>query len=247
MKLEHLPKLSTKYWAALVLASVFGANTGDYLSDVMGLGHIAGLPVLALLLALLFLAERFDGFKHTAYFWSAIIVIRSAATNIGDIGRDMHIPALGFMAFLAVLLLMTLLGWQAFQGKIRTEGAAGVNSLATVPVYWWTMLVAGALGTVVGDYFSWGLKLGNLNAALVLSAPLVALFLLGRGGRLSKLFYYWGTVVCIRSAGTAAGDFLTHGVLGLPLSTLASGMAFVALLVLWRQGSERGGGVVEPT
>jgi len=234
VKPDHMPKLGPKYWTALVLASVFGANTGDYLSDVMGLGHIAGLPVLAVLLGIIFLVERFDRFKHHAYFWSAIIVIRSAATNIGDIGRDLHIHALLFMAFLAALLLVSLFVWQAFYGKQR-QTEPGNNSLATVPVYWWTMLVAGALGTVIGDYFSWGLKLGNLNAALVLGAALAVLFLLGRKGGLSNLFYYWLTVVCIRSAGTAAGDFFAHAVFGLPVSTLVSGLVFVALLVLWRE------------
>ena len=36
-----------------MVGSVFGANVGDYLSDALRLGHLSGLPVLAVLLALI--------------------------------------------------------------------------------------------------------------------------------------------------------------------------------------------------
>jgi uncharacterized membrane-anchored protein len=50
---------------------------------------------------------------------------------------------------------------------------------------------------------------------------------------------YWTTVVAIRAAGTTVGDYLaSRGVLGLPLSTAVTGIAFVLLLVLWRERSK---------
>jgi uncharacterized membrane-anchored protein len=202
---------------------------------------------LAVLLGLVFLAERFDQNKHHTYFWSAIIVIRSAATNIGDIGRDLQFPALAVLALLAGVLALTLIAWKAlYRPANQMQSEPSSSSLSAVPIYWWSMLVAGALGTVIGDYFSWGLDFGNLGAALVLGAMLGLLFALGRKGRLSDLGYYWLTVVCIRSAGTAAGDFLAHSVLGLPLSTLVSGIAFIALLGLWRAPSGVGERSLEP-
>jgi uncharacterized membrane-anchored protein len=49
--------------------------------------------------------------------------------------------------------------------------------------------------------------------------------------------FYWLTIVLVRAAGTSAGDFLaSRNLLGLPLSTAVSGLAFVALLVLWKGG-----------
>lgn len=233
MKPQHVPTLGPKYWTALVLASIFGANTGDFMADALHLGHWAGLPVLALLFGLALLAERWDKLKHTAYFWSAIIVVRSAATNLGDIGHDLHLPALRVMAVFTGLLALSILLWQLLRSPKPESG-----SLATEPAYWWTMLVAGALGTVIGDYCSWGLHLGNLKAALWLGLAVAALMAILRT-RLGQLWPYWLTVVAIRSAGTAAGDFLAHKVFGLPLSTLVSGLVFIALLVLWRErGSE---------
>jgi uncharacterized membrane-anchored protein len=40
----HVPLLGLRYWTALCLASVFGANMGDFFAHNLGLGHVAGLP-----------------------------------------------------------------------------------------------------------------------------------------------------------------------------------------------------------
>jgi uncharacterized membrane-anchored protein len=234
VQLKHVPLLGKKYWAALILASIFGANTGDFLADVLRLGHIAGLPFLAALFALVIIIERFDSLKHTAYFWAAIIIIRTSATNIGDIGHDLRLKAPLVIAAFAVTLLVTILLWQAYApGKNQRNSSQGSTVLSTVPVYWFSMLLAGALGTVLGDYFSFGLKLGTLKATFVLSVPLTIVFLLGGHWLRTQLLYYFLTVVLIRAAGTAAGDYMAKR-LTLPLSTLISGIVFVAFLMLWR-------------
>jgi uncharacterized membrane-anchored protein len=98
------------------------------------------------------------------------------------------------------------------------------------------MFLAGTLGTVIGDYCSHNLKLGDAGGSLLLSPVVAALFLAGRDGRLLWLPLYWTTVVAIRAAGTTVGDYLaSRGMLGLPLSTAVTGIAFVLLLVLWRE------------
>ena len=81
MQQIHLPTLSTRYWVALCLASIFGANMGDFFARNLGLGHVAGLPFLALALAIVIVGERFDRTVHQVYYWTAIIVVRTAATN----------------------------------------------------------------------------------------------------------------------------------------------------------------------
>jgi uncharacterized membrane-anchored protein len=88
MQAIHLPAVGPRYWAALCLASIFGANTGDFFARNMGLGHIAGLPFLAVALAVVIVAERFDRTQHQWYYWIAIIIVRTA---VGDFvsGRNM--------------------------------------------------------------------------------------------------------------------------------------------------------------
>ena len=98
------------------------------------------------------------------------------------------------------------------------------------------MFLAGTLGTVIGDYCSHNLHLGNGESSLLLSAFVAALFLVGRNGPLRLLPFYWLTVVTIRAAGTSVGDFVAgRSMLGLPLSTFVTGMLLVVLLVVWRE------------
>jgi uncharacterized membrane-anchored protein len=73
----------------------------------------------------------------------------------------------------------------------------------------------------------------------LLGSPIVAaLFLIGRRGPLRLLPFYWLTVVAIRAAGTAIGDFVSgRNMLGLPASTAAPGVLFLALLIVWKESA----------
>jgi uncharacterized membrane-anchored protein len=205
----HLPALGPRYWVALCIASIFGANMGDFFARNIGLGHVAGLPFLAAALAIVMVAERFDRMTHQIHYWIAIIIVRTAATNFADFAcGDLKLPRLAVMAGLG---------------------------------YWVCMFVAGTLGTVIGDYCSHNLHFDDGGAALLLSPMVAAFFLLGRNGLLRWLPFYWSTVVAIRAAGTAVGDFISgRHVLGLPLSTLVTGLALVALLAIWREPDRSG-------
>jgi uncharacterized membrane-anchored protein len=52
--------------------------------------------------------------------------------------------------------------------------------------------------------------------------------------------YYWFSIVLVRAAGTAVGDFLASRSLGLglPMSTLSTGVLFLVVLLLWRPRRE---------
>jgi uncharacterized membrane-anchored protein len=51
---------------------------------------------------------------------------------------------------------------------------------------------------------------------------------------------YWATIVMIRAAGTVVGDwFAERDHLGLAMSTVATGVVFVALLAAWRRAARR--------
>ncbi|HZD90550.1 MAG TPA: hypothetical protein VE224_10650, partial [Pseudolabrys sp.] len=78
--MRFVPKINRPYWACLILASIFGANAGDFLADVAGLGHLSGIPYLAAALAAVFAIERVTSRPSALYFWVAIIIIRASAT-----------------------------------------------------------------------------------------------------------------------------------------------------------------------
>jgi uncharacterized membrane-anchored protein len=114
MQRIHLPALGARYWSALCLASIFGANMGDFCAHNLGLGHVAGLPYLLLALVIVMVAERFDHTIHQIHYWTAIIIVRTGATNFADFAcGDMKLPRPMVIAGLtAVLIAVVLASWQ---------------------------------------------------------------------------------------------------------------------------------------
>jgi uncharacterized membrane-anchored protein len=207
---------------------------GDLFARNLGLGHVAGLPFLAVALAIVLVAERFDRMQHQWHYWTAIIVVRTAATNFADFAAgDMKLPRLWVMVALIILLVAAL--WLVWQFSWRRLSDKSDNVLRADPGYWICMFVAGTLGTVMGDFCSHNLGLGDGGAAILLS-PLVAMLLsVGWPGPLRLLPFYWLTVVAIRAAGTSVGDFISgRNMLGLPVSTAMTGILFIALLLVWK-------------
>jgi len=235
MQPNHLPALGARYWTALCLASIFGANMGDFFARNLGLGHLAGLPFLAAALAIVIAAERFDRMRHQSYYWIAVIIVRTAATNFADFAcGDMKLPRLWVMAALAILLVASV--WLSWQFAWRWLADKADNVLRADLGYWVCMFIAGTLGTVIGDFSSHNMRLDDAGASALLSPVVAALFLIGRRGPLRLLPFYWLTVVAIRAAGTAVGDLVSgRHMLGLPLSTAVTGILFVVLLVIWKE------------
>jgi len=235
MQSFHVPRLGLRYWIALCLASIFGANMGDFFAHDIGLGHVAGLPFLAVAFAVVFVGERFDRKVHEAYYWLAIIIVRTAATNLADyFSVDLRLSKLWVMAGLAVLLtLVVAAAWRLLWRDRPGNDDGGKALLRADYGYWLAMLIAGTLGTVMGDYFSHDLRLGHARASIVLSALLAPFLILGARRAIWSLPVYWTTIVLVRAAGTAVGDLLAD-LLGLPLGTAASGLLFAAFLLLWQ-------------
>jgi uncharacterized membrane-anchored protein len=234
MQPNHLPALGPRYWCALCLASIFGANMGDFFARNLGLGHVSGMPFLAAALAIVIVAERFDRLQHQSYYWLAIIIVRTAATNFADFAAgDQKLPRIWVMAALTVLLVAAL--WLSWQFAWQRLAGKTDNLLRADLGYWVSMFIAGTLGTVIGDFCSHNMHLDDAGAAILLSPIVAALFLIGRQGPLRLLPFYWLTVVAIRAAGTAIGDLVSgRNMLGLPLSTAITGILFVVLLLILR-------------
>lgn len=230
MQTRNVPQTGARYWVALSIASVFGANMGDFFSHTLHLGHAKGLAPLAVLFALILVAERRATRATEAYYWLAIVTLRTAATNFGDLTtHDWALPPLAVIAALTALLAALV---------VPAARAPATGVPATGALYWAAMLTAGTLGTVGGDYCSGDLGLGVGLGSLVLCAVLAAMLALRAVPGFATLPTYWLTVVAVRTAGTTVGDFTAfrHGLnLGLPVSTAASGGLVLGVLVFWRK------------
>lgn len=232
MKRIHVPGVNARYWVAITLASVVGTNLGDLYAHESGLGLLGGLCLLAALGAATFLVERRDDRVHEAYYWLAILIIRTGATNIADhLAFRVRIPPVTLAVGLVMLLAALVWRMRRVAARARTEASDGLPD--TDAAYWAAMLTAGVLGTVLGDDFS--RLVGQGTASISLGVLLGLVLLLTRGAAV-PLGAYWGTVAVARTAGTAVGDWLAENrllSLGLPLSTMLTGFAFLAVL-LWR-------------
>ena len=167
MRENHVPVLGARYWSALCIASIAGANMGDFFAHDIGLGHVAGLPYLAAALVVILVAERLDRAVHEIYYWLAIIVVRTAATSLADFfSVDMRLPKPWVMAALALLLALGVAAAWRLVWRAPLDSDAKDKLLQADAGYWLAMLIAGTLGTVVGDFFSHDLHLGDASLPL---------------------------------------------------------------------------------
>ena len=218
MQAIHTPTLSPRYWGLLSIASVFGADVGDSVSHDLHGGHWRGLAPMAVVLAAILLAERRSRRPTEIFYWLAIITVRTAATNLADLGtHDGQLPYGWVVAALALLLAALV----ALTSR-RTS-----NLPVTDNAYWLGMLIAGTLGTAIGDGTADALGLGVAKGTVVLGAITAVLFALRTWPAAAITAGYWVTVVAVRAAGTTLGDWSAHN-LGLEVATLCSGFVFVA-------------------
>lgn len=227
---HHVPSSGLRYWVALAVASILGCNTGDAFASFFG--FLNGFPLLAIAFGLILWLERRNQTPGEAFYWLAIIVVRTAATNLADF------TAHGMGSVPAIGLLTLFLGTLVYaQTPARAPQDSGARKVALPPVdlwYWATMLIAGTLGTAIGDYVSFGAGLGLPIASLVLSAAVVVALIVGSRGMLAYSTYYWSSIVGIRAAGTAVGDFSAK-LIGLAPSVLLFGVLLIAILTQWRK------------
>ncbi len=238
---RHLPSIDARYWIAILAASMCGANTGDFASRILGLGHTRGLLPLAIIFLAVLWAERRSTTATEAYYWLAIIVLRTAATNLADLGT--HDLKLGY--FLCMGLLAGLMVAMLLIDRLRGVAPTGVagpdgrwHSLpATDWSYWITMLAAGTLGTAAGDWVAEEAGLGTGYGSIVLVAVLLVVwFVSNQYGKMTKP-WYWLTIVAARTAGTTLGDLLAsrRGLgLGLWVSTICTSLLLAGIVILWR-------------
>lgn len=227
MKIEHVPKINGLYWFLLILASVFGANANDVLINVFELSRPAGLMLLLDAFLLILVVERFDRGRPYVCFWLAIVVTRMAACNISDVGRAWlpHNPIPVALAIAA--LCATLYAW-------RFAPAAPSDLPAIHPLFWWTMLAAGAVGSMIGNCLSEELAIGNLAACIVPAVLAPLLVLAARGYRGYPFALYWFAIVALHAAGSTAADLFAQQVLSLALSTFVFGVSFGMVLTAMR-------------
>jgi uncharacterized membrane-anchored protein len=238
MQRKNLPILNGRYWAAILAASLIGTTLGDFVSQTLKLGYFKGLVPLGILLAIIFLAERKAKRPSEVYYWLAIVITRTGATNIADLAtHQLKLNYVGVASCLLTLLLITLLA-----GRPRTlsdnSAQQDLNEKKTLPNanlrYWTAILIASVLGTTLGDFVSEGLGFGVEKGSIILGVILaLVLYAQSRAKRASKT-WYWVTIVTARTAGTIMGDCLSGGFhFGFLWSAVGAAVLLTSILIFW--------------
>lgn len=243
MQDRHVPYLAPHYWLVLSIASVAGANTGDFVAEYLGIGHVRGLPVLVLALVVIMFAERREFLLHTTWYWLAVLTIRTAATNVADfLTVDLHLGRPATLVGLALVLFaifpMARSEARLLMSSVMMARPPGRARPMTDAGYWSALIVASTLGSVLGDWCSVGLGFGALHAAILLAVLSALAFALHATSWISRLRLYWMTIVLLIAAGTTLADLLTRDPrlhLGLLLSTALSVGAMAIAVWWWRR------------
>jgi uncharacterized membrane-anchored protein len=243
---RNLPKINASYWLALVAASIFGTNSGDFVARYLHAGHLAGLPWMALLFGAILLLARSVRHGSALYFWAAIITMRTAATNVADAFQDF-----GVSYSVSIVIVLTCFAASVLVYSRLAQSSADDATVRVDAAYWLSMMLAGILGTIAGDFASFRIGLTPPGAACVFGGLIAAsLWWFGRKGKGNLLdpVPYWVTVALIRTGGTAAGDASAQA-LRLPLSTAFTGFVFVGLVIYLYafQSTNKAGPRVAPT
>ena len=192
--------------------------------------------------------ERRSSRATQAWYWTVVIVLRAAATNLADLAThtfDWPYPPviLGLMIFQALVIRPILT-------RPVLPGANRAGRPITTGWYWLSLLTAGTLGTAIGDWSADSLHLGTGYATLVLGAIFAVILATGRKSRWTTKAAFWSAIIAVRAADTSAGDWLAfrddpglrNGVdLGLPISTGLMCVVFAAVLLLWKPCQTRSG------
>jgi uncharacterized membrane-anchored protein len=231
------PKVGPRYWSAILIASMCGANLGDIIPDVLKMSAWAGLTMLALMFALVVAVERLIDRGSEVFYWISILIVRAAATNIADyLIEKRHLTSLEVISALALVIFAILILHH------RSYRSSTNNSLPSPDgLYWMTMLVAGSLGTVMADAI--GHSFPSVKIGVPVSAAIASLTLAIIWTSRAKMAWlstssYWITVVGVRWWGTNVGDIAAF-LITLLASAASTGLALAALLLVTRAAPPR--------
>ena len=237
MQVRNVPLTGPRYWWAISAASIFGVNLGDFIARNLHLGHWQALPALLLLFVGVLLAERRSKSGAEVYYWLAVLIGRTAATNLADLAT--HDYKLQYdmvtLALLPALIAVVAFGkavppTSAGQAADRSAGGRSVANVA----YWLALFISETIGTVDGDALPDLFDLSQREEFLLLGFLMVGAFALRTDRRFQTPAFYWVTILVIATGGLAVGDYIAHSG-RLWLSTLLTSLFFVAVLAFGKK------------
>jgi uncharacterized membrane-anchored protein len=226
----RVPQVGVAFWVIKALSTAMGESTSDYLVHAM-------LPQLAVLLGftafLVALVLQFRQGRYVAWsYWLAVAAVGVFGTMAADVLHvALHVPYTASATLYAVVLAAVFFLWW------KTEGTLSIHSIDTPRremFYWAAVASTFAMGTALGDFTAYTLKLGYFPSAVMFAAiiavPAVAYALLRR----HEVLLFWLAYVVTRPLGASTADGLgkPKDVSGLGLGNGAVALVLAGLIVV---------------
>lgn len=220
----RVPRVTVWFWVIKALSTAMGEATSDYLVHVMAPAAAVLIGFVAFVGALVLQFRR--GRYVASTYWLAVVTVGVFGTMAADVLHvGLGVPYTASSALYAVVLAAVFIVWA------HTEKTLSIHSIDTPRrelFYWAAVAATFAMGTALGDFTAYTLKLGYFPSA-ALFAGIIAIPALGfRLLRWNAIFSFWSAYVVTRPLGASLADGFGKAK---NLSGLGLGNGRVALII----------------
>jgi uncharacterized membrane-anchored protein len=201
----RVPEVALAFWIVKGLSTALGESASDALvNSSLGPQFAVALGFAAFLAAL---ALQFKQARYKAWsYWLAVCMVGVFGTMAADVMHvALHVPYTASSIFYALLLAAVFVSWWRTE---RTLSIHSIDSPRREGFYWAAVAATFAMGTALGDFTAYTLKLGYFpSAALFAGLILIALL----GWRLldwNPVACFWTAYVITRPLGASVADGL---------------------------------------
>ena len=197
-----MPQITAMFWLIKGLTTAMGEATSDYLVHAINpvIAVLAGFAGFVVALAIQFGMRRYTPWSY----WFAVAMVGVFGTMAADVLHvQFHVSYTASSVLYAAILAAVFVAWG------RTERTLSIHSIDTPrreAFYWAAVVATFAMGTAVGDFAAYTLKLGYFPSAL-LFAGLIAVPAVGYSWlRWNSVLAFWWAYVMTRPLGASLAD-----------------------------------------
>lgn len=200
----RVPEITAVFWVIKGLSTAFGESSSDFLVHAMApeLAVVLGFVGFVCALVLQFRMGRYVAWTY----WFAVAMVGIFGTMAADVLHvGLGVPYTASTILYAVVLFAVFLAWQ------RTEGTLSIHSIDTPrreAFYWATVGATFAMGTALGDFTAYTLRLGYFPSAVLFAALILVPAVGYRWLRWNAVLCFWSAYVLTRPLGASIADGL---------------------------------------
>jgi uncharacterized membrane-anchored protein len=200
----RVPEITVAFWVIKGLSTAMGESTSDFLVHAMP-------PVLAVLLGfagfVLALVLQFKMGRYVAWtYWFAVVMVGIFGTMAADVLHvGFGVPYTISTILYAIALTAVFVLWQ------RTEKTLSIHSIHTPrreAFYWAAVVATFAMGTALGDFTAYTLKLGYFPSTVIFVAVIIIPAVGFRWVHWNAILAFWFAYVVTRPIGASIADGL---------------------------------------